>query len=210
MLGATDAIFQIAILVMSVVIHEVSHGVAAYLQGDKTAQYAGRLTLNPIPHIDMFGSILLPFLLVITNSPFLIGWAKPVPYNPYNLRNQKWGPAIVGAAGPLSNILVALFFGAVIRIGITQAPSAQLLTFLGVAQHIVFLNLVLAIFNLVPIPPLDGSKVLLSALPARMWHLGQALETYGMLLLLAFIFFASGIVGTISLALFKLITGLYI
>ena len=202
-------IFQLTVLIISVVVHEVSHGLMANRLGDPTAKQMGRLTFNPLNHLDFMGSFLVP-LITSLGGGFIFGWAKPVPYNPYNLRNQKWGPAIVGAAGPLSNILVALFFGAVIRIGITQAPSAQLLTFLGVAQHIVFLNLVLAIFNLVPIPPLDGSKVLLSALPARMWHLGQALETYGMLLLLAFIFFASGIVGTISLALFKLITGLYI
>jgi len=107
---ATGFLFPIAILVMSVVIHEVSHGVAAYLLGDKTAKYAGRLTLNPIPHIDILGSIIVPFVLAIS-SPFVIGWAKPVPYNPYNLRDQKRGPAIVGAAGPLSNFFIAGIFG---------------------------------------------------------------------------------------------------
>ncbi len=206
--NATDVIFQIAILVMSVVIHEVSHGVAAYLQGDKTAQYAGRLTLNPIPHLDPFGSVILPFMLVLAGSPILLGWAKPVPYNPYNLRNQKWGPALVGAAGPLANILVALFFGVVIRVGIMQPYSIQLAAFIDIAQRIVFLNLVLAIFNLVPIPPLDGSKVLLSALPTHMWRVGQMLEMYGFALLLIFIFFFSSIVGTASAFLFHLITGL--
>ena len=205
--SATDIIFQIAILVMSVVIHEVSHGVAAYLQGDKTAKYAGRLTLNPISHLDPFGSIILPFMLVLAGSPILLGWAKPVPYNPYNLRNQKWGPALVGAAGPLANIFVALFFGAVIRVGVMQPYSSQLAAFLGIVQNIVFLNIVLAVFNLVPIPPLDGSKVLLSALPAHMWRVGQMLEMYGFVILLIFIFFFSGIVGTASAFLFRLITG---
>src|SRR3989338_11105900 len=113
-MSATDAIFYIIILVMSVVIHEVSHGFMAEYFGDKTARNAGRLTLNPIKHLDLFGSILLPALLVLSNSPFLIGWAKPVPYNPYNLRNQKWGPAIVGAAGPLSNIFFVIIFSILI------------------------------------------------------------------------------------------------
>src|SRR3990167_7689780 len=100
-------IFQVAILVMSVVIHEVSHGFMAYALGDSTAKYAGRLTLNPIPHIDPFGSIILPFMLSLLPGGVVFGWAKPVAYNPYNLRAQKWGPGLVAAGGPLSNILVA-------------------------------------------------------------------------------------------------------
>ena len=146
-------------------------------------------------------------MLVLAGSPILLGWAKPVPYNPFNLRNQKWGPALVGAAGPLANIFVALFFGAVIRVGIMQPYSSQLAAFLGIVQNIVFLNIVLAVFNLVPIPPLDGSKVLLSALPTHMWRVGQMLEMYGFALLLIFIFFFSDIVGTASAFLFHLITG---
>ena len=107
--NATQFIFQILIILFSVIIHEVSHGYAALMLGDKTAQYAERLTLNPVKHIDPFGSILLPVMLALMHAP-IIGWAKPVPFNPYNLRNQKWGPAIVGAAGPLANMALALIF----------------------------------------------------------------------------------------------------
>ena len=101
---ATDAVFYIVILVMSIVIHEVSHGFVAEYFGDKTARYAGRLTLNPLKHLDLFGSVLLPVLLVISNAPFLFGWAKPVPYNQDNLSNKKWGTISVAAAGVLANL----------------------------------------------------------------------------------------------------------
>ncbi|HEY4500581.1 MAG TPA: site-2 protease family protein [Candidatus Paceibacterota bacterium] len=103
-------IFSLIVLLFSVVIHEISHGYAALFLGDRTAEYAGRLTLNPIKHIDLVGTIILPVISLLLPGSFLFGWAKPVPYNPYNLRNQRWGEAIVAAAGPLSNILLALIF----------------------------------------------------------------------------------------------------
>ena len=111
-----DLIFSIAVLIMSIVIHEVSHGYAAYALGDPTAKYADRLTLNPFKHLDMTGSVIVPFITYMMGG-FIFGWAKPVPYNPYNLKNQKWGPAIVGVAGPLSNFVTAAFFGTIIRFG---------------------------------------------------------------------------------------------
>jgi Zn-dependent protease len=117
-MDATNAIFYIAILIMSVVIHEVSHGFMAEYFGDKTARFAGRLTLNPIKHLDMFGSILLPALLVLSQSPFLIGWAKPVPYNPDNLSNRKWGTIAVASAGVLANFSLAIFFGLILRLSL--------------------------------------------------------------------------------------------
>ncbi len=197
-------VFQILILIFSVVIHEVSHGTVAYAMGDNTAKEAGRLTLNPLKHLDPFGSVLLPTITYLLGG-FIFGWAVPVPYNPYYLKNQKWGPALVGAAGPLSNILIALFFGVLIRFAGALALPPQ---FLQIAIFIVFLNLILAIFNLIPIPPLDGSKVLFAFLSDRARDLEIFFEKYGLILLLFFIFFLSGIILPIAYFFFRLITGL--
>lgn len=208
--NAIQSIFFVGILIFSVVIHEVSHGFAALFLGDKTAQYEGRLTLNPIPHIDLFGSILIPLFLVIAGSPFLIGWAKPVPYNPYNLRNQKWGPALVGAAGPLANISIALIFGLLLRFVPDLANGIAggfIFNFMIVASTITLLNLVLAVFNLVPIPPLDGSKVLFALLPYNWYQVQRFLEQYGFFILLIFIFFFLDWIFPIVLFLFHFITG---
>ncbi len=207
--NATQFIFQIAILIFSVVIHEVSHGYAALMLGDHTAEHEGRLTLNPIKHIDPFGSILLPVLSYMLGG-FVFGWAKPVPYNPYNLRNKKWGPAIVGAAGPAANISLAIIFGLMVRfIPVAGAdPAAQFAAnFASIAAAIALLNLVLAIFNLVPIPPLDGSKLLFAFLPYRWRGVQHMLEQYGFFFLLLFIFFFSGIISPVVFALFRFITG---
>lgn len=203
-----DFIFQIAILIMSVVIHEVSHGYAAYWLGDSTAKYQGRLTLNPIKHLDPFGSVILPLLLAVTGTNFIIGWAKPVPFNPYNLRIQRWGEAIVAAAGPLSNILIALFFGLVLRLGISF-DIIQSVSVIQITSIIIFLNLLLAVFNLVPIPPLDGSKILFSFLPYRMQGIRNFLEQYGFFIVLLFIFFLWDYVSPLIVILFRLITGVY-
>ena len=198
-----EFIFQIAILLFSVVIHEVSHGAVAYALGDPTAKNEGRLTLNPISHLDFFGSIFLPIVMYMT-AGFIFGWAKPVPYNPYNLKNQKYGPALVGIAGPLSNFLIAVVFGVLIRFSdVLNLPAA----FLQIAFFIAFLNLILAVFNLVPIPPLDGSKVLFALLPARSIEFQTALERYGIFVLLVFIFFFSGIILPIVTFLLRLLTG---
>jgi len=153
---------MIIVLILSVIIHEVAHGYAANWLGDPTARLQGRLSANPLVHIDPMMSVILPGILIATGSPVLFGAAKPVPYNPYNLTNQKWGEAIVAAAGPFANIVIAVIFGGLIR-------SAELLhlseTFVGFAIQIVMLNIFLAFFNLVPIPPLDGSKILPRLLP---------------------------------------------
>jgi len=214
--SAIPFLFQIAILVFSVVIHEVSHGYAALALGDKTAQYAGRLTLNPIPHIDPFGSILLPLLLSIPalfgQPTVLIGWAKPVPYNPNNLRNRKWGPALVGIAGPGVNILLAVFFGLLMRFVLNGvSPATELLAhnFLTIAGTIAFLNIMLAFFNLVPVPPLDGSKVLFAILPYRWRSVQWFLEQYGFFILFGLIFLLGfgRFIFQISAFFFRLITG---
>jgi Zn-dependent protease len=204
-----EIIFFIAILIFSVVIHEVSHGVVAYMLGDPTAKYQGRLTLNPIPHIDPFGSIILPLLLSIPvlfgATPIIFGWAKPVPYNPYNLKNQKWGPAIVGAAGPLSNVFVAIIFGQLIRF--SDSLSFLPAPFFAIAGSIALINLFLAIFNLIPMPPLDGSKLLFALLPPRAYKVQEFLERYAFPMLFLFIVFFSGILFPIASFMFYLITG---
>ncbi len=179
--------FSIAILIMSVVIHEVAHGYAALWLGDVTAKYAGRLTLNPIKHLDLFGSIILPGLLILLKSGFIIGWAKPVPYNPYNLKNQRWGELIVAIAGPISNIIIALFFGLIIRFANLLSLSESFVIISGI---VVFINLLLAIFNLMPIPPLDGSKILFALLPPEKSQSFRIfMEKYSLFFLIIFIFF---------------------
>lgn len=160
----TTGIFVVIIIIFSAIIHEVMHGVAAEYLGDKTARYAGRLTLNPIPHIDPLGSVILPLVFALTNSPIFFGWAKPVPYNPYNLRAGRFSEAIVAGAGPASNLAIALVFGALIRLNVFESPINS------VFFLIVVINVMLAIFNMIPIPPLDGSKVIEAVLPRSLQH----------------------------------------
>ncbi|MFA5778077.1 MAG: site-2 protease family protein [Candidatus Paceibacterota bacterium] len=201
----TDAIFYIVILIMSVVIHEVSHGFMAEYFGDDTARNAGRLTLNPIKHLDLFGSILLPAVLILSKAGFVFGWAKPVPYNPNNLSNRKWGTLAVASAGVLANFFIAIIFGIIIRISSNFVlPSG----FYFITSAIVIVNLALGIFNLVPIPPLDGSKILFSFLPERAFSFILVYEQYSLILLLVFIVFFSDSLYPILAFLFNLITGL--
>jgi Zn-dependent protease len=156
-------IFFLLVLIFSIIIHEVSHGYAAEYLGDPTARLQGRLTLNPLPHIDILGSLIIPSLLILTASPMLFGWAKPVPYNPYNLRGGKWGEAFVAGAGPLINILIALVFGLLLRFLGDSLPLSMIPLF----SLIVYVNIILAFFNLIPLPPLDGSKILRALLPYK-------------------------------------------
>jgi Zn-dependent protease len=200
-----NAIFYIAILIISIVIHEVSHGFVAEYFGDDTAREAGRLTLNPISHLDIFGSILLPAVLVLTHSPFLFGWAKPVPYNPNNLSNRKWGTIAVASAGVFANFIIAIVFGLIIRL--TFGLSLQT-NFYVITSAIVIVNLALAIFNLVPIPPLDGSKILFSFFPEFISAKIFYYEQYSLILLLVFIIFFSPYLSPILSFLFSFITGL--
>jgi Zn-dependent protease len=157
-----DVIILIIVLIASIVLHEVAHGYAAYKLGDPTAKLQGRLTLNPIVHMDPMMSVIIPGLLVLSGSPFLFGAAKPVPYNPYNFTDQKYGEAKVAAAGPAVNILIAVIFGALIQLSSTLGLSD---TFVQISFQIIVLNVFLAFFNMLPIPPLDGSKVLPIFLP---------------------------------------------
>ncbi len=203
-----DTIFFIAVLIMSVVIHEVSHGFVALRFGDKTALYAGRLTLNPLKHLDIFGSVILPAILVITHSPVLFGWARPVPYNPDNLSNKKWGTLAVAAAGVLANILIAVLFGILLRFTLGAQNISP--DFFSIVSYIILVNLGLAIFNLVPIPPLDGSKILFSLLPDSMYGLVSFLENYSLMLLLVFVFFFTDYLYPVLALAYHLVTGLAI
>lgn len=199
-----DLIFAIAVLIMSVVIHELSHGYTAYYLGDPTAKYAGRLTLNPFKHLDPVGSVLVP--IITSFAGFVFGWAKPVPYNPYNLRNMRRDELLVAAAGPLSNISVAVLFGIIMRFGISFGLLP--LSFVKIASLVVVINLVLAIFNLIPIPPLDGSKILFNLLPHRFFYVVEFLSRYGFIILLFFIFFLWGYLTPLIAFMFRLITGM--
>jgi len=199
-----EYIFLIAILLFSIVIHEVSHGAMANYLGDPTAKYAGRLTLNPIKHLDPIGSVLVPLFLLLLRSPILFGWAKPVPINPYNFRDQKYGSAKVALAGPGANLSLALVFGLTLRFfpGLADIPGLYLMF-----SYIVFINLLLAIFNLLPVPPLDGSHILFTFLPASLQNIKIFLSQFGLFILLFVIFFFFKWIILVINWIFQLIVG---
>jgi len=196
-----EYLFLIVILLFSVIIHEVAHGSVANLLGDPTAKLAGRLTLNPVKHLDLFGSFLVPLFLIILRSPVLFGWAKPVPINPYNFKDPKLDGAKAAMAGPFVNVLVALIFGLAIRF--LSLPES----FLTIFSVVVIVNLILAIFNLIPIPPLDGSHILFGFLPERFASVKLFLHQFGIFILLFVIFFALRWLFVVVTALHYLITG---
>lgn len=201
-----ETLFFLAVLIFSVIIHEIAHGYVAEMLGDPTARLAGRLTLNPAKHIDPMGSIILPALMLIsTGGKFAFGWAKPVPYNPYNLRNFKWGTILVGAAGALANLGIAIIFGLMIRyhdvLGIAAGPFSDIL------GTIVYTNIILAVFNMIPFPPLDGAKVLFAFLPYQFQQIHDYLEHSWALFIVFVFFFAQYIISPISSLLFSAITG---
>jgi Zn-dependent protease len=187
---AQDLILFLPVLLFSVVLHEYAHGWMARRQGDDTAYMLGRLTLNPIPHIDPIGSVLLPVLLIITNAPFVLGWAKPVPVNPRKYRNYKRGDILVSLAGIVVNLALAVIATLVMVLVIllarglpAAAPTFELIV--QMMQRAVLINLVLAFFNLIPVPPLDGSHVLYHLLPPKLGLAYRGLYQYGMMILLA-------------------------
>jgi Zn-dependent protease len=185
----------VVVLLFSIIIHEIAHGYVALLNGDPTARMLGRITLNPVPHIDPVGSILLPLLLLISQSSFLIGWAKPVPVNPLNFRNFRWGEFAVSAAGPVSNLALAAIFSVLLRLGL-ENPGLTQLAYFGVS-----INIILALFNLIPIPPLDGSHILALVLPRELARLYSHLQPVGFILIL--ILFYTGILGAILMPLYR-------
>jgi len=196
-------IFQFIVLIFSAIFHEVAHGYTAYKFGDDTAYRMGRITLNPLAHLDPIGSIFLPLMLYFfSHGTFVFGWAKPVPYNPFKLKNIRRDSAILAFAGPLANILMALVFGILIRISLFWGLSSVLPFF----SVIVVINLILAIFNLIPLPPLDGSKILFYFFPSQ--KLEIFLTHYSLFLLLLFLIWGWGIIFPIIRILFYLFTGL--
>ncbi len=200
-------ILSIVILILSVIIHEVSHGYMADRLGDPTARLQGRLTLNPLKHIDPIGSIIVP--LITSMAGFTFGWAKPVPYNPYNLKNKRQGEFLIAAAGPLSNLGIALIFGLLIRLALTGFVGGvtSVTPFIEIASYIVLINIVLAVFNLIPIPPLDGSKLLFAFLPQQYGRTRIFIERYAQILILVVILFLWQYITPIIGPIFRAFTG---
>jgi Zn-dependent protease len=195
-----EAALMAVVLLFSVIVHEVAHGYVALLNGDPTARVLGRITLNPIPHIDMIGTILVPLLLLISHAGILFGWAKPVPVNPANYRNYRWGEFAVSAAGPVSNLVLAALFAILLRLNLGN-PGLMQLAYFGVS-----INIILALFNLIPIPPLDGSHILSLLLPRELARVYDYLQPVGFVLIL--ILFYTGVLWAILMPLYRQIAQL--
>lgn len=180
--------FLYLVILIALTIHEYSHAWMANFLGDPTARYAGRLTLNPLVHIDVLWTLILPVLSLLMGAGF-IGAAKPVPFNPYNLRNQKYGPALIGAAGPLSNVLIAIIIGLIVRFLVNVNGQ-----FVETLKLMAYINISLAIFNLIPIPPLDGSKILQFIVPERYHNILVAPPIQLMIVGIAIVFYIAPII----------------
>ena len=200
----SQKLFLYIVIVLSATFHEYAHGFIAYKLGDSTAKDQGRLTLNPLAHIDLWGTVIIPLFLLFYGGVF-IGWAKPVPYNPYNLKDQKYGSLKVGIAGPSANLIIALILGIFLRIIFTGVFGSGIFSefFLTAVALIVYINIFLALFNLIPLPPLDGSKVLMDLFP-RFSRGIMSLGFFGIFFALLVAFF---ILSPLAGFIFQLITG---
>jgi Zn-dependent protease len=197
---------QVISLAVALTVHEFSHALVAYKLGDPTAKYAGRLTLNPIKHIDLFGTVLFPLVLILTRAPFVFGWAKPVPVNPYNLKG-KYGESWVSLAGPGANFAVAIGISLLLRFLPDQTLASWTNNFQELMFLLVAINVTFGIFNLIPIPPLDGSKILMDFLPSSMNRLKNFLNRYGTILLMAFILFGGNFLFLAVAFVLKILLG---
>lgn len=197
-----EMIIMVVVLFFSVIVHEVAHGYVALLNGDPTAKLYGRLTFNPISHIDIVGTILVPAILVLSQSSILFGWAKPVPVNPMNFRNYLKGEVTVSASGPLSNFFLAAVFAQLLPMAVGN-PG-----FFLICKYGVIINLYLMLFNLIPIPPLDGSRILMPLLPRNLQQLYAQLEPVGFILILLLLY--SGLWHIIVMPIFRLLLGMLV
>lgn len=203
----TNAVFYIIVLIMSVVVHEVAHGYVALYLGDQTAKRMGRLTLNPIKHLDPIGSVLIPAALILSHAGFVLGWARPVPYVEANLRDKKWGTLKVSIAGALSNFAIAIIFGILLRLFAFSNSVTPAIVF--IASTIIIVNIFLGIFNLIPIPPLDGSKVLFALLPHTQSSINfqRFFTKYSIFFLFFFIFFLWQFILPVVYFIYFVLTG---
>ncbi len=201
-------LFLYIVIVLSASFHEFAHAFVAFWLGDSTAKDAGRLTLNPLKHIDLAGTVIIPLLLLFFWGGF-IGWAKPVPYNPYNLRDKKYGSLKVGIAGPVANFLIALILGIFLRLAFSGVFGASLIInsqwslFLSALALIIYINIFLGLFNLIPMPPLDGSKVLMDLFPRA----NYAMASLGIVGVFVALLIAFWILSPLAGFVFKLIVG---
>lgn len=200
----------IAILILSVIVHEISHGYAALWFGDRTALLAGRLTMNPLRHIDPVGSILVPGILILSGSPFPFGWARPVPYNENNLTDKRWGTLAVASAGIIANFAIAIVFGLILRVGLVSGLANE--GFVYIVSVIVLANIGLGFFNLLPVPPLDGSKILFALLPQRYLTIRSMLENNGFLLvfILVIVLWKYDFISPLMSGLYTILTGIHL
>lgn len=184
--------FSIIILILSIMFHELAHGTIADTLGDPTPRLRGRLTLNPFAHLELLGSLVVPLLCIVSGSGFIIGWAKPVPFNPAQLKYKRWGPALVALAGPAMNISIAVVCALAFRIVYATGLNMPLVAMLS---QVVVINVSLAVFNLIPIPPLDGHHILGALIPKFRLLSNQIMARYGMIVLVLVLFFAGSLIS---------------